>query len=59
MHHICYCYEAVQVLNDNVMFMQQNITCRYEAIQVLKDDIIQIHKNMDLMVMRDSVYEQQ
>ena len=34
--------------------MQQNITFRYEATQVLKDDVIQIHKNMDLMVMRDS-----
>lgn len=58
MHCICYCYVAIQVLNDHVMFMHE-ILFWYETIQMLKNDMIQIHKNMELMAMHDSVYEQQ
>ena len=44
---ICYYYEVVQVLNDNVMFIQEILFC-YEAIQVSKNnDVKQIHKNTD------------
>ena len=58
MHRIFYCYEAIKVIN--VIVYTWNITFQYKAIQVLKNDILQnSQKSMDLMAMRDSVYEQQ
>ena len=58
MYCICYCYEAIKVINVDIYTW--NITFWYKAIQVLKNDILQnLQKSMDLMAMRDSVYEQQ
>ena len=42
MYRICYCYEAVQVLNNNVMFIHKML--RYKAVQVLNNNVMLLHK---------------
>ena len=59
MHRICYCYEAIQVLNDNVMFMHKILHFYMKPFKCLRMTSYKFAKNTNLMAMCDSIYEQQ
>ena len=53
MHHICYYYEFIQVLNDNIMFIYKILHFNMKLFSLWRMIFY------ELMAMCDSIYEQQ